>query len=435
MAINFLNTVAVDDNVLFVDTVNDRVGIGTGSPSYKLTAYGNSADSEIVASFGSVNDQNEYTAIGLSGFIASNGATKAGLALKRTGTFGTGELHFLNNNTLDNSDMTLSDSKMMIDASGNVGIGTTAPNGKLDVTGNIWLNSENANAAYYLRINRGQSQDGGILLYGNGVLDWQLVNLANRDLNWYSYGVGSSVMRLTSAGNLGIGTTSPNAKLQINNGGSGNIASFASGATSINNYAGITLHTQTNSGDDWYGSEIRSINTAGTPGSLNPRLGFFTQDNNTYLPANRTEKMSILGNGNVGIGTTSPGSKLEVNGDIDATGSNGYLINGKAWALENSSILTLGDWDGNDFPTRIMDENSNEVLRVTGGGVGIGTTSPNSKLQVDGGVQIADDTDVASADKVGTFKYRVSGNNSYVDMCMQTGATSYAWVNIVQNNW
>ena len=165
-----------------------------------------------------------------------------------------------------------------------------------------------------------------------------------------------------------------------------------------------------------------------------------------------------------------------------------------AWALENSSILTLGDWDGNEFSTRIMDENSDEVLRVTGGNVGIGTTtpdykldvegdislvgggenyaimspinqgmqiavgdpadtgtplvtfhgdqkvgigtaSPNSKLQVDGGVQIADDTDAASADKVGTLKYRVSGNNSYVDMCMQTGATSYAWVNIVQNNW
>ena len=72
-----------------------NVGIGTTSPSYRLTAYGSSADSEIVASFGSANDQNEYTAIGLSGFIASNGATKAGLALKRTSIFGTGELHFL----------------------------------------------------------------------------------------------------------------------------------------------------------------------------------------------------------------------------------------------------------------------------------------------------------------------------------------------------
>ena len=72
---------------------------------------------------------------------------------------------------------------------------------------------------------------------------------------------------------------------------------------------------------------------------------------------------------------------------------------------------------------------------IFGGDVGIGTTSPSSKLQVAGGIQMADDTDTASADKVGTQRYRTSGNNSYVDMCMQTGAATYAWINIVQNNW
>jgi len=56
-------------------------------------------------------------------------------------------------------------------------------------------------------------------------------------------------------------------------------------------------------------------------------------------------------------------------------------------------------------------------------------------LHVDGGIQLAGDSDAASALKVGTFRYRTSGNNSYVDMCMQTGATTYAWINIVNNNW
>jgi hypothetical protein len=109
-------------------------------------------------------------------------------------------------------------------------------------------------------------------------------------------------------------------------------------------------------------------------------------------PITIPERMRITPTGNVGIGTTSPSSKLEVNGDIDTTGSNGYLINGMAWALENSGVLTLGDWDGNDFPTRIMDNNSSEVLRVTDGNVGIGTASPASKLEVDGGDIEVDDS-------------------------------------------
>ena len=87
---------------------------------------------------------------------------------------------------------------------------------------------------------------------------------------------------------------------------------------------------------------------------------------------------------NIGIGTTSPGSKLEVNGGIDSTSGDGYLINGMAWAYEASNLLSLGNWDGNDFATRIMDQNSNEVLRVTDGRVGIGTTSPGAKLEIEG---------------------------------------------------
>ena len=98
--------------------------------------------------------------------------------------------------------------KMLLNSSGNLGISTVEPEGKLDVTGDIWLNSDNANSAYYLRINRGQSQDGGILLYGNKTLDWQIVNQTSRNLNWYSYTVGRSVMRLTNSGQLLVNATS-----------------------------------------------------------------------------------------------------------------------------------------------------------------------------------------------------------------------------------
>lgn len=36
---------------------------------------------------------------------------------------------------------------------------------------------------------------------------------------------------------------------------------------------------------------------------------------------------------------------------------------------------------------------------------------------------------------VGEFRYRTDGNNSYVDVCMQTGADTYEWVNVKENNW
>jgi hypothetical protein len=52
-----------------------------------------------------------------------------------------------------------------------------------------------------------------------------------------------------------------------------------------------------------------------------------------------------------------------------------------------------------------------------------------------GGVQIGDTANAASSTNAGMLKYRISGNNSYVDMCMQTGAATYAWINIKQNNW
>ena len=175
-----------------------------------------------------------------------------------------------------------------------------------------------------------------------------------------------------------------------------------------------------------------------------------------------SDRMTILTGGNVGIGTTSPDEKLVV-----ATGASGWGVfhgasgwNGLA-LMGNSAGSGSALIFGNDYaatPTeeyRIWLDGATDKLIFTpgatykgdpsaitptmvmdsGGNVGIGTATPQSKLQVAGGIQMADDTDTASAAKIGTLKYRVSGNNSYVDMCMQTGASTYEWINIVQNNW
>jgi len=56
-------------------------------------------------------------------------------------------------------------------------------------------------------------------------------------------------------------------------------------------------------------------------------------------------------------------------------------------------------------------------------------------LSITGSLQVGDNSAAASISNVGSIRYRTSGNNSYVDMVMQTGASTYEWVNIVQNNW
>ena len=77
-----------------------------------------------------------------------------------------------------------------------------------------------------------------------------------------------------------------------------------------------------------------------------------------------------------------------------------------------------------------------ERVRITGEGKsGFGVTDPQAMVDVAGGIKIADDTDVASVDKVGTRRYREDANNSYYEICMKTGVSTYAWEIILQKTW
>jgi hypothetical protein len=275
-----------------------RVGIGTTSPSYKFTAYGSNTDSEIVASFGSSNDAYEYTAIGLSGFIAANGATKAGLALRRTTSYGAGELHFLNNTTTDNSDMTLSDSKMMIDSSGNVGIGTTSPGYKLDVNGVINVSDNNPiRSGNQIMIRRTNSTN--LLRIGSG---------DGNDATQF-YAGGSEKMRIDSSGNVGIGTTSPSRTLEVNSGTASDIAKIG------NNSGAFTFG---------YSASLASIDLAAS--------------NAFRIRQGGVVPFYIKTDGNVGIGTSSPFTNLTVYG---ATDSRIALINSNSGTTSSDGFVMI----------------------------------------------------------------------------------------------
>jgi len=136
---------------------------------------------------------------------------------------------------------------MFISSSGNVGIGTTSPNAKLDVNGNILTNSvlyagsvsstritvdggsiqgyysSEANARFLIGRDIYTSGQSGIALGGNG--SFVMIGDASSTSGTamaFAVGAGSGggssaeKMRINSSGNVGIGTTSPNAKLDVN---------------------------------------------------------------------------------------------------------------------------------------------------------------------------------------------------------------------------
>ena len=428
------NTIVSD--TVYVDEPNGRVGIGTTSPLGAIQIGDGAAASP------STNQilvlSNTATTGGNSNLYLATGASG-------TSTIGMGSTQFSPTNTAgkiiysDTVDTfsfnTNFSTKMVINGSGNVGIGTTNPGEKLTVAGDISITSPNS-----FLVKNGDSNHGlkyGYNTFASNPTDGPIL---------YGYDAGGLGTKRSSEnialywnylGNVGIGTTTPNSKLQVG----GEIDASGGDGYRIN-------------GKPWANESSNILRLGDWDGE-----GFST----SIYGSNSSEVMRVTGN-NVGIGTTSPSAKLDV---VQSTAANGlpalHLIGPNTNPGLTSSVLIIeqGDGkkitiDGNDIDVSsgdlfINDYSKKDVtfggqIKVTGGGVGgdsyisngnfgIGTTSPQAKLQVNGGVQLANDTAAASATKVGTFRYRTSGNNSYVDMCMQTGASTYAWVNIVTNSW
>ena len=287
-----------------------------------------------------------------------------------------------------------STSNININGLGSVGIGTISPNAKLDIegTGGELLRLKDTDGSYtaltlYNGATSTDSRNWGIYNNGYNYGDFNIVssttNTGNPDIT------NATRLTISKSGNVGIGTTSPGAKLNV---------------------AGDIL---INSGEYISWGTVGATSIEGS-----------TASNKLQFRTNSSDRMIIDSAGNVGIGTTSPSAALEVVGGIKLS-DNSPLT----WATSNTRIFGQSGY-------MQLQVASGDVMRLTSAGdVGIGVTTPRAKLDVAGGVKVADDTDTAGANKVGTLRYRTSGNNSYVDMCMQTGASTYAWINVVQNNW
>jgi hypothetical protein len=431
-----------------ISLATNTITLTNGGGSVSLTPYLDNTDAQDLSLSGnSLGITNDATSVDLSVYLDNTDAQTLSITGNNLNISGGNNVDLTNLVTAD-SNWTVNGAHIFNSNSGNVGIGTTTPNSKLNVLGSgtiLKLDGDGIGSAEMSIYSNNAGQRPGITLgrtsdettwgvapsngiyssiatIGDAVLgaygtaeDLIFANVTVGDIR-FSTGISDTEkMTITNGGNVGIGTTAPNDLLHIY-GNSGN--------------KGLLIETAGNLSTDF--AAIRFYQGGGERGQ------FFTNQNDIYLNSSSATAGDdvLLGVntvglqlGNVGIGTTTPNSKLNVLGsgtilklDGDGIGSAemsiysnnagqrpgitlGRTSDETTWGVAPSngiysSIATTGDavlgayGTAEDlifanvtagdirFSTGISDT---EKMTITNGGnVGIGTTTPTAKLSVNG---------------------------------------------------
>ena len=348
-----------------------NVGIGTTSPRGKLDIVGNTDDD---TDFLTIQDNDP-----------SAGSHRPSIRF-RSDTAQIGQILGLDN-SMRFSVGTTEDSLLEIASGGNVGIGVTGPNAKLEVSytntgigaivGNTTHNSQ-------LQIYTAAAGKNSEIWFGDSADD----NVGKID---YDHPIDAMLfttnatekMRITSGGNVGIGTTSPQSKLHI---ADSTLSLLKVQETSGNTgaSAGALFKTSPNTGNSYFKGGILYEDT----GNANV-IGKLHLVNRVSADTTNADvgdaKLTIDTVGNVGIGTTSPTTKLHVVGiaQIVESGNTAFyggdyvrMFGTQSYRFRNTSGTTVAQISltGNSY--------------FNGGNVGIGTTAPSQKLHVAGNMRL-----------------------------------------------
>jgi hypothetical protein len=406
-----------------------NVGIGTNNPAYKLDVNGiiqsRPAASSSEPSF---NDAfRVYTStghaaaqFGLSWYNSNFGFNMGSVMMSVGGGYNDCNLHF--NTSKSRGTPT---TKMVIDGDGNVGIGTNNPTHQLDIwhatRGEMDFNCNNTD-----RLNVGvNTTDGFVISENGGLLLWS-------STSYVRFGAGGGEkMRILSGGNVGIGDSTPSYKLDVNgdinftgtlrkNGteyGAGGGSSFTKITETIpGTYGSISTTGSGGSGNSgWEGYSIngRYVFMSSDDSNVglyndvdNKWIMYYKRDSattgNLRFYAGGVEKMRLLHNGNLGLGTTAPdGVKLDCRGkarfDTTQTAAPSNATYGGSgcriilWPGSSSQPPYGFGINGSTLWYSVPDsaahrfyEGTSEKVTIKGGNFGIGTTNPSQKLHIHG---------------------------------------------------
>ena len=381
-----------DADHVVIDSIG-RMGIGTDSPTEKLhvLSSGNISRFESTTATSNVVIKNSTTTTKIgsvsNNFVVdldpTNAVASSNIILKSDGTE---RARFKSSGDISFRDTSINEAFYWDASAASLGIGTTSPLSKLHI--------ENTSGNDGIRIINSTTGE-GYIIFGD-TADNNTGSIAyNHASDAMTFDINNSErMRIDSSGRVGIGTTSPNTILDVR----GADALMRVAATNATGEATLELRGLGSNGTSNAISRIKSIpEGGGTAASL-----AFTTRNSS---GTNIERLRIDSSGNVGIGTTSPGGKLDIKTPMGTSGR----FDGAQLRLESTNTVDTTGFQGIRFATSTtpnygwsMGANRSgsgrgsfrffeHINSITGverftikqdGNVGIGTTNPQNTLHL-----------------------------------------------------
>ena len=400
---------------MFISSAGSYVGIGTTAPTYSLDVAGIGGNDgvirsrRIIATGGTAGDppitttstiaglfEPSYANLGFSAYGGEAGRIESisrNWNIGMTGGTakfnirGSGSSSATNSLVVQNGTPT---TLFLVRNDGNVGIGTLTPSYSLDVNGIARVGASDASGQLYIRGFEGAGQY--IYLSDGATRNWSIVGGAS----YVIQREGSSVFLINSLGNVGIGVTSPAAKLHISgattNGilvnGNGNIdlvlqaGNLFGGSGTIQLYAGNNNNSYLRLSGEYIREGANGGLGVGASSRETIASRFYISGSNNDILLIATSSFGpalvVSGSGNVGIGIATPAAGLEIANAENSTlrlsrknntGNFLELRGGTGGGIYN--INTSGTQD------HIFQTGGTERLRITSAGIVIITGSAN----------------------------------------------------------